>query len=50
MQIRDEELRNFCIYGYNDGIAELQEASGGRIRDAAHLPYRNITCGVIAPV
>ncbi len=39
MQIRDDELRNFCITAYNDGIAELQASSGGRILPQAMLPF-----------
>ncbi len=39
MQVKDAALRSFCITGYNDGVAELQARSGGRLFPQALLPF-----------
>ena len=39
MRVKDPELRNFCVSAYNDGIAEMQASSGGRLFPQALLPF-----------
>jgi predicted TIM-barrel fold metal-dependent hydrolase len=41
LEIRDDEVRNACVTLYNDAAAELQSASGGRLRPQAILPFWN---------
>jgi predicted TIM-barrel fold metal-dependent hydrolase len=42
MKITDTDLRNFCITGYNDGMAEVQCAGKGRLYPQALLPFWDI--------
>jgi len=42
MQIEDIGLRNFCVTGYNDGVAELQGGSDGRLFPQALLPFWDV--------
>ena len=42
MKVEDVALRNFCITGYNDGLAELQKESRGRLFPQALLPFWDI--------
>jgi predicted TIM-barrel fold metal-dependent hydrolase len=42
MKISDVELRNFCITGYNDAMAEVQRAGKGRLYPQALLPFWDI--------
>ena len=46
MKITDAELRNFCITGYNDGIADLQRAGRGRLYPQALVPFWDIELAV----
>jgi predicted TIM-barrel fold metal-dependent hydrolase len=39
LEIDDEDLRNACVAIYNDAAAELQQATGGRLRPQAILPF-----------
>ncbi len=39
MRLEDKKLRDFCVSAYNDGIAELQANSGGRLYPQAVLPF-----------
>jgi predicted TIM-barrel fold metal-dependent hydrolase len=39
MNIDDVAVRNFCISGYNDGVAQLQIDSGGRLFPQALIPF-----------
>jgi predicted TIM-barrel fold metal-dependent hydrolase len=39
MNIDDVAVRNFCISGYNDGVAQLQVDSGGRLFPQALIPF-----------
>ncbi|MBI3757891.1 MAG: amidohydrolase [Deltaproteobacteria bacterium] len=42
MKINDTELRNFCITGYNDAMAEVQQVGKGRLYPQALLPFWDI--------
>lgn len=42
MKIADTELRNFCITGYNDAMADVQRAGKGRLYPQALLPFWDI--------
>jgi predicted TIM-barrel fold metal-dependent hydrolase len=42
MRIEDAALRDFCITAYNDGVAEVQRASGGRLLPQAMLPFWDV--------
>lgn len=42
MKITDIELRNFCITGYNDAMADVQRAGKGRLYPQALLPFWDI--------
>jgi len=46
MKINDTELRNFCITGYNDAMAEVQRAGKGRLYPQALLPFWDIGLAV----
>ncbi|MEW6300853.1 MAG: amidohydrolase family protein [Thermodesulfobacteriota bacterium] len=46
MKIEDAELRNFCISGYNDAMADLQRAGRGRLYPQALLPFWDIELAV----
>ena len=46
MQVKDVEVRNFCITGYNDAIADLQRAGEGRLYPQALLPFWDIELAV----
>ncbi len=46
MKINDVELRNFCITGYNDAMAEVQHAGKGRLYPQALLPFWDIELAV----
>jgi predicted TIM-barrel fold metal-dependent hydrolase len=46
MKITDVELRNFCITGYNDGVADLQRAGQRRLYPQALLPFWDIDLAV----
>jgi predicted TIM-barrel fold metal-dependent hydrolase len=46
MKISDVELRNFCITGYNDAMAEVQRAGKGRLYPQALLPFWDIELAV----
>jgi len=46
MRVADVELRNFCTYGYNDGIAELQAQGERRLYPQALLPFWDIDLAV----
>jgi predicted TIM-barrel fold metal-dependent hydrolase len=46
MKIADVELRNFCITGYNDGMADVQRAGKGRLYPQALLPFWDIELAV----
>jgi predicted TIM-barrel fold metal-dependent hydrolase len=46
MQIQDAGLRAFCMTGYNDGIAQLQAESGGRLLPQAVLPFWDMDASV----
>lgn len=46
MKIEDTELRNFCISGYNDAMADLQRAGQGRLYPQALLPFWDIELAV----
>lgn len=46
MKIEDRELRNFCISGYNDAMADLQRAGHGRLYPQALLPFWDIELAV----
>ncbi|MCX7063023.1 MAG: amidohydrolase family protein, partial [Proteobacteria bacterium] len=39
LEIADAEVRSACVTIYNDAAAELQAASGGRLRPQAILPF-----------
>ena len=39
MQLSDLVVRNFCITGYNDAVADLQRAGEGRLFPQALLPF-----------
>ena len=39
LEITDREVRDACVSIYNDAAAELQAASGGRLRPQAILPF-----------
>jgi predicted TIM-barrel fold metal-dependent hydrolase len=39
VEITDRAVRDACVGIYNDAAAELQEASGGRLRPQAILPF-----------
>jgi uncharacterized protein len=42
MKISDVELRNFCITGYNDAMADVQQAGKGRLYPQVLLPFWDI--------
>lgn len=42
MKIDDVELRNFCITGYNDAMADVQRAGKGRLYPQMLLPFWDI--------
>lgn len=42
MKIEDVALRNFCVSGYNDGIAAFQKEGRGRLYPQALLPFWDI--------
>lgn len=42
MKVDDVELRNFCISGYNDGVAQIQKEGRGRLYPQALLPFWDI--------
>ncbi len=42
MQIRDAELRRFCVTAYNDAAADLKRESGGRLLPQAVLPIWDV--------
>ncbi|MBM4383100.1 MAG: amidohydrolase [Deltaproteobacteria bacterium] len=42
MRIEDAALRDFCITAYNDGVADVQRASGGRLLPQAMLPFWDV--------
>lgn len=42
MKIADVELRNFCITGYNDAMADVQRAGKGRLYPQVLLPFWDI--------
>lgn len=46
MRIDDIEVRNFCITGYNDAVAELQAAGDGRLYPQALLPFWDLELAV----
>ncbi len=46
MRLGDEKLRNFCISGYNDGIADFQAAGEGRLYPQCLLPFWDIDLAV----
>lgn len=46
MSIKDIELRNFCLSAYNDGAAELQAESKGRLLPQALLPFWDLDASV----
>ncbi|MBW2232756.1 MAG: amidohydrolase [Deltaproteobacteria bacterium] len=46
MRVTDVELRNFCSYAYNDGVAELQSAGEQRLYPQAVLPFWDIDLAV----
>ncbi|MBM4265423.1 MAG: amidohydrolase [Deltaproteobacteria bacterium] len=46
MNVKDEALRNFCVTGYNDGVAAIQAESGGRLFPQAVLPIWDIDLSV----
>ena len=46
MGIEDVAVRNFCVTGYNDGIADLQAESGGRLFPQALLPFWDVDVAV----
>ncbi len=46
MKVKDVELRNFCLAGYNDGAADLQKESGGRLLPQALLPFWDLGVAV----
>jgi predicted TIM-barrel fold metal-dependent hydrolase len=46
MRIEDAALRNLCVTAYNDGAAELQAASGGRLLPQALLPFWDVALSV----
>lgn len=46
MKIDDVELRNFCITGYNDAMADVQRAGKGRLYPQALLPFWDIALTV----
>ena len=46
MNVEDEALRNFCITGYNDAVADLAAAGEGRLLPQAVLPIWDIEAAV----
>jgi len=46
MKIQDRELRNFCITGYNDAMADLQRAGHERLYPQALLPFWDLELAV----
>lgn len=42
MRIEDTGLRDFCVTGYNDGVAEFQARSEGRLFPQALLPFWDV--------
>ena len=46
MRVEDLELRNFCISGYNDSIADFQAEGEGRIYPQALLPFWDVDLAV----
>ena len=42
MEIKDEQLRNFCVTAYNDACGELQVAGRGRLFPQCLLPFWDI--------
>jgi predicted TIM-barrel fold metal-dependent hydrolase len=46
MRIEDPALRDFCITAYNDGVAEVQRTSGGRLLPQAMLPFWDVRASV----
>jgi predicted TIM-barrel fold metal-dependent hydrolase len=46
MKISDTELRNFCITGYNDAMADVQQAGQGRLYPQALVPFWDIELAV----
>jgi predicted TIM-barrel fold metal-dependent hydrolase len=46
MNINDTELRNFCVSAYNDGAADLQQESNGRLLPQAVLPIWDVDLAV----
>ena len=46
MNIKDVDLRNFCVTAYNDGIAALQEEGEGRLLPQALLPIWDVDLAV----
>ncbi len=46
LNIEDVALRTFCVTAYNDAIAALQEAGGGRLYPQAVLPIWDLAAAV----
>ena len=46
MEIRDPDLRNFCVTGYNDACGDLQASGEGRLFPQCLLPYWDIDLAV----
>src|SRR5262245_33575544 len=42
MNVKDEELRAFCVTAYNDACGEMQAESGGRLLPQAMLPIWDV--------
>jgi predicted TIM-barrel fold metal-dependent hydrolase len=46
LRVQDPALRAFCVSAYNDAVAELQRASGGRLYPQALLPFWDLAAAV----
>jgi predicted TIM-barrel fold metal-dependent hydrolase len=46
MNMKDPELRDFCLRAYNDGMAEVQAEGEGRLYPQAAVPFWDIDAAV----
>ena len=46
MQVKDPDVRNFCVTAYNDAVADLQSDGKGRLYPQALLPFWDLELAV----